>query len=116
MIRRFLRTPELNDEALNFGEMMQVAVGGHFLDSNHTVTGCRDQFVPHIFQRKGRDDYEASNRRGAFEEARDDALKAIANASNEEILDEAQRTEIAALTTAADRHIVEVYSGNVEMI
>ncbi|PSL19750.1 trimethylamine methyltransferase family protein [Shimia abyssi] len=116
MIRRFLRVPEISDEALNFDGMMNVAVGGHFLDADHTVTGCRDQFTPRIFQRVGRDDYEASNRRGAFEEARDQALSVINNAPDNGLLSEDQNTEITALAAAADKHIVEVYSGKVETI
>ncbi len=80
MLRRFIRVPEISEEALNWEEIRQIRVGGHFLDSDHTVTGCRDQFTPRVFQRMGRDDYEASGRRGAFEVARDQALSAIAAA------------------------------------
>ncbi|MEP2534218.1 trimethylamine methyltransferase family protein [Shimia sp.] len=116
MTRRFLRTPDISDESLNFDEMMKVAVGGHFLDSDHTVAGCRDQFIPNVFQRMGRDDYEASNRRGAFEEARDQALNAIANAPENGILSQDQQKEIADLAAVADKHIVEVYAGNVDTI
>jgi len=80
MVRRFLRTPAIDDASLNWDGMMQVAVGGHFLDSDHTVARCRDQFIPSVFQRDGRDDYEKNDRRGAFEAARDAALASIAAA------------------------------------
>ncbi len=116
MMRRFLRVPETSEEALNWDEIRQIRVGGHFLDSDHTVAGCRDQFAPRVFQRMGRDDYEATGRRGAFDEARDQALTAIATAPEEGVLSEDQRREIAALAAAADRHIVEVYRGKVETI
>lgn len=116
MMRRFIRVPEISEEALNWQEMSQIRVGGHFLDSDHTVAGCRDQFTPRVFQRMGRDDYEAASRRGAFEEARDQALAAIAAAPEEGVLSEDQNREIAKLAKAADRHIVEVYRGKVETI
>ena len=45
MIRRFIRTPEITDASLNWGEMSSIRVGGHFLDSDHTVKECRDQLI-----------------------------------------------------------------------
>ncbi len=116
MVRRFLRVPDVDDAALNFDEMMQVPVGGHFLDSTHTVVGCRDQHMPEVFQRVGRDDYEADGRRAAFDIARDKALHAIKTAPEGGVLSETQTQEIAALTTVADKHIVEVYAGKVDTI
>lgn len=116
MLRRFIRVPEISEEALNWKEMRQIRVGGHFLDSDHTVTGCRDQFTPRVFQRMGRDDYEASGRRGAFEAARDQALSAIAAAPEGGVLSEDQQRKITTLTKAADDHIVAVYRGKVETI
>jgi trimethylamine--corrinoid protein Co-methyltransferase len=116
MMRQFAAPPQIDEASLNWSEMLSVAVGGHFLDSDHTVQGCRDQLVPQVFQRTGRDDYEKSGRRGAFEEARDRALAAIERTEGQGVLSEDQNREIAALAAAADRHIVEVYKGAVETI
>jgi len=116
MLRRLTRSPQIDDAALNWDELSQIRVGGHFLDSDHTVAQCRDQFIPHIFQRDGRDDYEAKNRQGAFESARDTALSSIKNAPQGGVLDDAQNREIAALMAKADEHIVRVYTGKVEII
>ncbi|MCK4711926.1 MAG: trimethylamine methyltransferase family protein, partial [Marinosulfonomonas sp.] len=116
MVRRFMRSPQIDEASLNWGEMSKVRVGGHFLDSDHTVGHCRDQFIPQVFQRDGRDDYEASGRRGAFEAARDAALKSIKDAPEGGILSEDQNAEIAKLAAKADVHIVEVYSGKVTVI
>ncbi len=116
MIRRFIRTPEINADTLNWDEISSVAAGGHFLDSGHTVKGCRDQLIPAVFRRDGRDDYEASGRRGAFEAARERALAAIAAAPPEGVLSQEQNREIAALTARADEHIVRVYQGAVQVI
>jgi len=116
MVRRFLRSPEIDEAAMNWDELSSVRVGGHFLDSDHTVSQCRDQFIPEVFQRDGRDDYEAKERRGAFEVARDAALASIAKAPEGGVLDEDQNREIATLATKADAHIVKVYAGKVETI
>lgn len=60
MMRRFIRKPVIADEALNWGEMMNIRVGGHFLDSAHTIATCRDQLSPGVFKRQGRGDCERS--------------------------------------------------------
>ena len=116
MLRRFTRSPQIDEAALNWEELSQIRVGGHFLDSDHTVTHCRDQFLPKTFTRQNRDDYESSNRRGAFEQARDTALETIANAPESGVLSADQNREIADLTKIADKHIVDVYSRAVETI
>ncbi|MFQ5624828.1 MAG: trimethylamine methyltransferase family protein [Paracoccaceae bacterium] len=116
MMRRFIRTPQIDEESLNWQEMSSIRAGGHFLDSDHTVKNCRDQLLPKAFLRQGRDDYEASGRRTAFDEARDMALAAIANAPPEGTLSEDQTREIAALAAHADKAIVEAYSGKVSVI
>jgi len=116
MLRRFLRTPKISEAAMNWAEMSKIRLGGHFLDSPQTVESCRDQFLPKVFLREGRDDYEASNRRTAFDVARETALASIKNAPVEGYLSAEQNREIAALAARADEHIVKVYSGKVSVI
>jgi trimethylamine:corrinoid methyltransferase-like protein len=116
MVRRFIRKPDVSEGALNWDEMMRIRAGGHFLDSDHTIRTCRDQLAPGIFLRQGRDDYEKSGRRTAFDAARDAALAAIAAAPEAGVLEEDQLREIAALAAHADEHIVAAYAGAVELI
>ncbi len=116
MMRRFIRKPSLELEALNWDEMMKIRAGGHFLDSAHTIATCRDQVVPKVFLRQGRDGYEKSGRRTAFDAAREAALDAIAAAPEEGFLTEEQTREIAALAAHADVHIVAAYAGAVSVI
>lgn len=116
MMRRFIRKPSLAAEDLNWEEMMRIRKGGHFLDSPHTITTCREQLSPQVFLRQGRDDYEKSGRRTAFDAAREAALAAIAAAPEEGVLGEDQLREIAALAAHADEHIVAAYAGAVEVI
>ena len=116
MTRRFIRKPAISEDALNWVEMMRIRAGGHFLDSDHTVRSCREQLVPEVFLRQGRDDYEKSGRRTAFDAAREAALAAIKAASEMGALSEDQLREIATLTAHADEHIVAAYAGAVEVI
>jgi len=116
MMRRFIRKPSLELEALNWDEMMKIRTGGHFLDSAHTIATCRDQLTPKVFKRQGRDDYEKGGRRTAFDEAREAALTAIAAAPEAGFLSEEQNREIAALAAHADEHIVAAYAGAVSVI
>lgn len=107
MIRRFMTPPEISDTSLNWEEVSQIRVGGHFLDSTHTLELCRDQHMPDVFLRQGRDDYEKSGRRTAFDAAREKALALIDAAPEEGVLSEDQRREIAEIVAAGDAHIVE---------
>ncbi len=106
MLRRFIQPPEISAEALNWGEISSVSAGGHFLDSAHTLALCRNQHQPDVFLRMGRDDYEASGRRTAFEQAREKALDLIRNAAEEGVLSETQRAEIETIRRDADRIIL----------
>ena len=116
MMRRYIRKPGIDAEGLNWDEMMRIRVGGHFLDSAHTIRTCRDQLSPGVFLRRGRDDYEKSGRRTAFDTAREAALSAIEAAPEEPVLAREQLAEIAALAAHADREIVAAYAGAVDVI
>ena len=107
MLRRFMQPPEISDESLNWKEVSAIRTGGHFLDSAHTLDLCRTQHMPQVFLREGRDDYEHSGRRTAFDEARDKALSLIAAAPPEGVLSEDQRHEINQIIAAGDKFILE---------
>jgi trimethylamine--corrinoid protein Co-methyltransferase len=107
MTRRFLSPPEIDAAALNWDEVSSIRAGGHFLDSSHTLDLCRTQHQPGVFLRQGRDDYEKSGRRTAFDAARERALDLIAAAPEAGFISEDQRREIAEIVAAGDRVIVE---------
>ncbi len=105
MVRKFIQPPEVNEQSLNWSEVSSIRAGGHFLDSKHTLELCRNQHQPDVFLRMGRDEYEASDRRTAFEAARDKALRLIKNAPEEGALTEDQTREIEQICKDADRII-----------
>ncbi|TCP41014.1 trimethylamine methyltransferase family protein [Rhodovulum marinum] len=116
MLRRFVRVPATDDAALNWDAMAAIRAGGHFLDDPHTLAHCRDALGRGVFLNQGRDDYEASRRRTAFDAAREVALAAIDAAPAEGYLDDAQRAEIADLVAHADAHVDDAFAGRDDRI
>jgi len=111
MLRALTQPPEINETSLNWSEVSSIRVGGHFLDSKHTLDLCRDQHMPDVFLRQGRDDYENSNRHTAFDAAREKALDLIAAAPEGGVLSEDQQREIAAIVAAGDKVVLADNSG-----
>ncbi len=110
--RGLMQSPPINDEAFNWQEISKVGIGAHFLDSPHTLKYCRSQHMPDIFQRAGRDDYEAQSRSGAFEAARERALELINAPPPDGLPDAAQLSEINAIVAAADENIIGKAQGH----
>lgn len=106
MFRGTIQAPPVNDESFNWQEISKIGIGAHFLDSPHTLKYCRSQHTPDSFKRDGRDDYEAADRAGAFEAARDKALALMAAAPPEGLPDEDQRREIAKVVEEAESDIL----------
>ena len=104
--RRLKQSPAVNDEAFNWDEISKIGIGSHFLDSAHTLKYCRSQNMPEVFQRTGRDDYEAQDRAGAFEAARDKALELIKAPPPQGLPDDDQLREIDAVVQVAEKKIL----------
>jgi trimethylamine---corrinoid protein Co-methyltransferase len=104
-LRALIAAPQVDEAAFNWDELSQIATGGHFLASDHTLALCRAQYRPDVFQRERRDDYDKANRRGAWEVARDRAKTLIAADLPEGLPDAHARAEIRALRARADEEI-----------
>ncbi len=117
--RSLIQSPPVNDETFNWAQISEIGIGSHFLDSSHTLKYCREQHLPGVFQRMGRDDYEKQKRAGAFEAARDKAIELMNSPPVESMQDNTQIAEIRDVVAAADRHIIgksEGYAGRREVI
>jgi len=112
MYRGVIQSPPIDDESFNWEEISQIGIGAHFLDSPHTLKYCRSQHMPDTFKRTGRDDYEADNRAGAFEAARDKVLALMDAAPPEGLPNEDQVKEIASVVAKADEHIIGKAQGH----
>jgi trimethylamine:corrinoid methyltransferase-like protein len=106
MLRRYLRAPGIDDEGFNWPEVSSMRAGGHFLDSHHTLKYCRHQFQPSAFLREDRDNYEATDRRTAVDQARDICLDLIGRPPPEGLPGADARCEMAEVVAAADRDIL----------
>ena len=104
--RSLVQTPPVGDEAFNWDEISKIGIGAHFLDSGHTLEHCRSQHMPTIFQRTGRDDYEAGGRAGAFEAARERAITLIKAGPPGGLIDEARKRQIGEVIETAEREIL----------
>ncbi len=87
-------------------QVREIGIGAHFLASPHTLENCRGQYRTDVFPRMGRDDYEKANRAGAYEAARDRALRLMAADPPPGLPDDDARREIAAIVAAADADII----------
>ncbi len=117
--RSLIQSPLINDETFNWQEISSVGVGSHFLDSQHTLKYCRSQHIPEVFQRTGRDDYEAQDRAGAFEAARQRTIELVKAPAPHDLPDELQVEEIKKVVAEADVDIIgksQAHQGRREVI
>ncbi|MCP4318608.1 MAG: hypothetical protein GY789_22060 [Hyphomicrobiales bacterium] len=112
MLRRYSQVPKIDDENFNWRETPMIRAGGHFLDSPHTLKYCRSQFTPSAFLRQNRDDYEASGRRTAFEQARDICVDLLARPAPSGLPDDTAIAEMSDVVAMADKYILEAAAHN----
>jgi trimethylamine--corrinoid protein Co-methyltransferase len=58
LVKRFMRGIELSAETIALDVIGQVGPGGHFLDHPHTYQHFRSNWVPGLFDRAAREDWE----------------------------------------------------------
>ena len=58
LVKRFMRGVELSAETIALDVIGQVGPGGHFLDHPHTYQHFRSNWVPGLFDRAAREDWE----------------------------------------------------------
>jgi trimethylamine--corrinoid protein Co-methyltransferase len=58
LVKKFIEGVWINDETLALDVIDQVGPGGHFLAEEHTVSHCRDNWRPQLFDRGNREDWE----------------------------------------------------------
>jgi trimethylamine--corrinoid protein Co-methyltransferase len=58
MVKRFMRGLEINDETIALDVIGEVGPGGHFLEHEHTYQHFRKNWVPRLFDRADREEWE----------------------------------------------------------
>ncbi len=105
-LRSLIAAPQVSDAAMNWDQVREIGIGAHFLDSPHTLAKCRDHYRPSVWQRQGRDDFEAGGRKAAWEAARDKALRLIRAPLPDTLPDAETRAEISRVVARADIEII----------
>ncbi|MAH84467.1 MAG: hypothetical protein CBB68_09075 [Rhodospirillaceae bacterium TMED8] len=105
MMRRYLASPSIDDETLNWSAMLEIELGGHFLANEHTLKYCRHNLDPGVFLRLARDSYTQVGHRDALDNARIIAQNIINAPFLPGTPDEDQRRDMAAIVAAGDAHI-----------
>ena len=105
MLKKYMRTPEIDDESLAWDLMMNVDVGGHFLANEHTLKHCRSNFTPQAFARISRDVWQESGKRDAMANARDICAELMMRPVYEGLPEADAVAEINEIVKAADANI-----------
>ncbi len=101
MLKRLHRGIELSEKTLAWEDILAVAPGGHFLETEYTLKHCRDAFQPRLFLRQSRDDREFKGCPDLITRAQERYRKIIVEAKKVEILDRV-REEMARIVREAD--------------
>ena len=59
LVKRFLGGIEINTETIGLDVIDQVGPGGHFLEHTHTYKHFRENWVPKLFDRSSREQWES---------------------------------------------------------
>jgi len=105
MLRRYQAVPEVTDTDLSWRDLLTIKSGGHFLDNETTVKNCRGTFMPEIFQRADRDEYEKSGRRTARDFAVEKYREILRSPVLKGLPDDSVIGEIKSLVNTADIRI-----------
>ena len=59
LVKKYLQGLRIDTEELALDVIDRVGPGGHFLSDSHTVRHCRENWIPQLFDRKNREQWEA---------------------------------------------------------
>ncbi|MCP4391707.1 MAG: hypothetical protein GY802_25660, partial [Gammaproteobacteria bacterium] len=83
-----------------------IEAGGNFLAEEHTARHCRSMFMPRVYQRVDRDNYEASNRRDVMDNALETYHEIMDRPLTDPVMDADRIREIEQIICAADADIL----------
>jgi len=96
----------VDNESTAWELLMGIEAGGNFLAEEHTVRHCRGMFMPKVFQREDRDNYEANNRRDVIDSALETYHEIIDRPLTDSVMDVDRVREIEQIVRAADADIL----------
>ncbi|MCP4494371.1 MAG: hypothetical protein GY820_44790 [Gammaproteobacteria bacterium] len=106
MLNKYLQASLVDDESTAWERLQGIESGGNFLSDEHTVRHCRNMFMPRVYQREDRDNFEANNRRDMMDSALASYREIIQRPLPDSLPDADQQREIERIVQAADVDIL----------
>jgi trimethylamine--corrinoid protein Co-methyltransferase len=95
----------LKESSTAWEDILAVAPGGHFLETEHTLRHCREAFLPRLFLRQSRDAWSSGGERSLIDRAGDRYRDLLAAAGQPEIAP-GKIDEMEGIVAEADRALV----------
>jgi trimethylamine--corrinoid protein Co-methyltransferase len=96
----------LEEASTAWEDILAVAPGGHFLETEHTLRHCREAFQPRLFARQSRDAWSSEGGRALIDRTLDRYRELLAGAGRREIAP-GRIEEMERIVADADRALVE---------
>ena len=106
MLNKYLQASPVDDESTGWEVLEGIELGGNFLAEEHTVRHCRSMFMPRVYRREDRDDYEANNRRDVIDSAIETYHEIMGRPLPDPVVDANQIREIEQIIRDADADIL----------
>ncbi len=106
MLNKFLQASHVDDESTAWELLKGIDTGGNFLSDDHTVRHCRSMYMPKVYQREDRDNFEAGNRRDVMDSALETYHEIMQRPLPDSLLDAERTREIEQIVKAADADIL----------
>ncbi|MCP3688951.1 MAG: hypothetical protein GY784_11095 [Gammaproteobacteria bacterium] len=106
MLNKYLQASLVDDESTAWQQLQNIESGGNFLADEHTVRHCRNMFMPQVYQREDRDNFDANNRRDMMDSALALYREVIQRPLPNSLPDADQQREIEQIVQAADADIL----------
>ena len=103
LVKRFMRGIELAPDTMALDVIGQVGPGGHFLEHPHTYKHFRSNWIPELFDRAARDDWEAEGKLTLADKANAKARNILENHQSEPLSDGVAKALDAVIQKAENR-------------
>jgi len=103
LVKRFMRGIELAPETIALDVIGQVGPGGHFLEHPHTYQHFRTNWVPELFDRAARDDWEMEGQMTTADKANAKIRNILENHQPEPLADSLKEALDAVIQKAEER-------------
>jgi trimethylamine--corrinoid protein Co-methyltransferase len=105
LVKRFMRGVEISEETIALDVIDQVGPGGHFLGEEHTFDHFRRNWIPDLFDRLPRDEWQSNGGLTLGDRAAD-RVREILEGHQPAPLDEAIAGELESIIQRAEERVL----------